>query len=202
VHARALAVPDAWEFQPKLFSDDRGIFLEWFKADVFAAATGRALTVVQANQSVSRKGVLRGLHFADVPPGQGKYIACPRGAVLDVIVDIRAGSPTFGAVDAVRLDEVDRRTVFASEGLGHAFMALTDDAVVTYLITAAYNPAAEHEVNPLDPDLRMPWPADIEPVLSAKDAAAPTLAEALEQGLLPQYDACQVRYAELRLDRR
>lgn len=193
-----LKVPGAWAFTPRQFPDPRGVFLEWFKAAVLEQAVGHPLTVKQANHSVSARGTLRGVHFADVPPGQAKYVYCTRGAVLDVVVDIRVGSPTFGVSDSVRLDDVDRRGIYLSEGLGHAFLALTDDADVTYLCSEPYNPGHEHGIDPLDPDLGLPWPDDVEPLLSEKDAAAPTLAQARETGLLPSYDECERFYAGLR----
>lgn len=192
-----LAIAHAWAFTPRQHGDDRGVFLEWFKAGAFEEATGRPFTLAQANHSVSKQGTLRGIHFADVPPGQGKYVYCPKGAVLDVIIDIRVGSPTYGEYVTVRLDEDDRRGVFISEGLGHAFVALTDDANVTYLVTTGYNPTGEHGVHPLDPAVGIDWPV-ADPVLSAKDAAAPTLAEAAEQGVLPSYDDCVRFYESLR----
>ncbi|MGH3450350.1 MAG: dTDP-4-dehydrorhamnose 3,5-epimerase family protein, partial [Haloechinothrix sp.] len=154
--------------------------------------------VAQTNHSVSRRGVIRGVHFADTPPGQAKYVYCPRGALLDVVVDVRAGSPTFGAWDAVRLDDKDFRAVYLAEGLGHAFVALAEDTVMAYLCSTAYNPVAEHGITPLDPALGLPWPTDLEPVLSQKDADAPTLAEAAAAGALPRYEDCLARYAELR----
>jgi dTDP-4-dehydrorhamnose 3,5-epimerase len=190
-----LAVPDSWVIENRTFGDDRGEFLEWFRADLLAEATGMRIAVVQANHSVSRHGVIRGVHFADVPPGQAKYVYCPRGAVLDVIVDLRVGSPTFGAVDAVRLDSTDRRAVFIAEGLGHAFCALEDDSSVSYLVSSPYNPSIERTVSPLDPALSLPWPDDVEHVLSPKDADAPTLAEAEDAGILPSYDACRDFYS-------
>ena len=193
-----LAVPGAWSFTPRQFPDPRGVFLEWFKGAVVEQAIGRPLVVQQANHSVSSRGTLRGVHFADVPPGQAKYVYCTRGAVLDVIVDLRVGSPTFGVSDAVQLDEVNRRSVYLSEGLGHAFLALTDDANVTYLCSEPYNPGHEHGVHPLDPELDLPWPADVEQLLSDKDAAAPSLAQAREQGLLPDLATCQAFYDNLR----
>ncbi|MDT7802130.1 MAG: 5-epimerase, partial [Actinomycetota bacterium] len=122
--------------------------------------------------------------------GQAKYVYCPRGAVLDLVVDLRVGSPTFGRHAAVRLDDVTRTGVFVSEGLGHAFCALTDDADVTYLLSTTYDPGAEHGVNPLDPDLALPWPDDVgELLLSDKDRGAPGLIEARDAGALPSYDA-------------
>ena len=192
---RPLAVPDAYEITPVQHGDDRGVFMEWFKAEVFEAATGHSLALAQANCSVSRRGVVRGVHFADVPPGQAKYVTCFSGAVLDVVVDIRVGSPTFGAVDTVLLDDTDRRAVYIAEGLGHAFMALTDTAVVGYLCSTPYSPTREHGIHPLDPDLNLPWPTDITPELSPKDAEAPTLAAMLaDAGRLPTYEECLTWY--------
>lgn len=190
-----LEIPDAYVCTPRAFADDRGTFLEWFRGDKLAEATGRSFTPLQANHSISRRGVMRGIHFADVPPGQAKYVYCPRGAVLDVIVDLRVGSPSYGKHAVVRLDDVDRRGVFLAEGLGHAFLGLSEEAHVTYLVSTAYNPAVEHAVHPLDDTLALPWPAEVgEPTLSDKDAAAPSLAAAEGQGLLPSYDACRAFY--------
>lgn len=191
---RPLSIEGAWEVTPQQHGDPRGLFLEWYRLDRLAEAVGHPLQLAQANLSVSARGVVRGIHFADVPPGQAKYVTCPRGAVVDVIVDVRAGSPTFGRWEAVRLDDVDRRAVYLGEGLGHGFCALTDDATLTYLCSTTYNPGAEHTVHPLDPELGIEWPADV-PTLSARDDAAPSLAQARESGLLPSYDACHA-YAE------
>lgn len=191
---RALSIDGAWELTPRQHGDDRGVFLEWFKATELEEATGRSLDLRQANMSVSSRGTLRGVHFADVPPSQAKYVTCPRGAVLDVVVDVRVGSPTFGRWEAVLLDDVDRRAVFLSEGLGHAFLALEDDSVVTYLCSAPYAPGREHGIHPLDGTVAIEWPTqgrDGEPLeyqLSAKDAAAPSLTDAASAGLLPTYE--------------
>jgi dTDP-4-dehydrorhamnose 3,5-epimerase len=198
MQTRALKVDGAWEFTPRTFGDDRGVFLEWFKAEVFAETVGQPLTIAQANQSVSARGVLRGVHFAAVPPSQAKYVYCSKGAVLDVVVDIRVGSPTFGEWDAVQLDDVDRRAVYVSEGLGHAFLSLADGSTVAYLCSTGYNPAREFGIQPLDPELELPWPADVTPILSEKDAAAPTLRAAAEQGMLPTYADCLKFYATMR----
>lgn len=172
-------------------SDGRGDFFEWFRSDVFAKLSGSPLALAQANCSVSRAGTLRGIHFAEVPPGQGKYVTCLRGAALDVVVDLRTGSPCYGAWDSVLLDDRTHRAVWLPEGLGHGFMALTDDAVVTYLLTSPYDPDREHSINPLDPALGIDWPTNgldgrpLTPVLSDRDAAAPTLEEVHRRGLLP-----------------
>ncbi|MBM7091859.1 dTDP-4-dehydrorhamnose 3,5-epimerase [Streptomyces sp. NPDC101219] len=195
---RALDIEGAWVLEPKVFPDERGSFHEWYRGEEFREATGYDLTLAQANCSVSRRGVVRGVHFSDVPPGQAKYVTCVRGAVLDVVVDLRVGSPGYGRWEAVRLDDDTRHAVFLGEGLGHAFMALTDDATVVYLCSTGYAPGREHGVHPLDPALGIAWPEGIDPVLSAKDGQAPTLAEAERLGLLPSYAACRARSEELR----
>ncbi len=190
VEIRELKINGAWSLHPRQFADDRGVFLEWYRHEALTEAVGHPLRLAQANCSVSRRGTIRGIHYADVPPSQAKYVTCVRGAVLDVVVDIRVGSATFGTWEAVRLDEQERAAVYLSEGLGHAFCALTDDATVVYLCSEVYNPSGEHGVTPLDPDLDLRWPADIEPLLSPKDLAAPTLAQAEAAGALPTYQAC------------
>ena len=198
VEIRELAVPDSYVLDLVPHGDARGRFTEWYKAELLASATGFGLTLAQANHSVSARGVLRGVHFALVPPGQAKYVYCPAGKVLDVIVDIRVGSPTFGVHDSVLLDSEQPRAVYLAEGLGHAFVSLADGSSVTYLVSTGYAPGREFGVHPLDPALDLPWPDDVEPQLSAKDQAAPSLVEAQEQGLLPTMEQCAARYAELR----
>jgi dTDP-4-dehydrorhamnose 3,5-epimerase len=182
---RELCVRGAFEFTPTKFPDDRGTFLELFKADEFTATIGHPLDLQQANCSVSRRGVVRGIHFSDVPPGQAKYVTCVRGSILDVVVDIRVGSPTFGQHETVRLDDTDRRAVYLSEGLGHGFVSLEDETTVVYLCSTGYAPAREHGINPFDPELAISWPRDVELIVSAKDEQAPSLATAGKLGLLP-----------------
>lgn len=193
-----LGIDGAWTFTPRIFGDSRGAFLEAYRGAAFEESVGHSLSVAQTNVSVSRRGTLRGIHFADVPPGQAKYVMCVRGAVLDVVADIRVGSPTFGTWRSVQLDDEDRRAVYIAEGLGHAFFALTDDATVVYLCSEPFRAEREHGVDPLDPTLAIEWPSGIEPILSEKDAGAPSLEEAREAGLLPSYDACQAFYLQLR----
>lgn len=201
---RELSVPGAWEITPRQFGDDRGVFLEWFKEAPFAENLGHTLHLAQANCSVSAAGVLRGIHYALLPPSQAKYVTCPKGAVLDVVIDIRVGSPTFGQWDTVLLDDVDRRAIYLSEGLGHAFMSLEDGSTVMYLCSAPYNPTREKGVHPLDPEVGITWPttardgSPITPQLSPKDEAAPTLAEAGDHGILPTFAEVQEFLAGLR----
>ena len=199
-----LGIDGAWTFTPQLHRDDRGSFAEAFRGAEFAADLGYELSVAQVNCSVSRRGVIRGIHYSDVPPGQAKYVTCVSGAVLDVVVDLRVGSPGFGKWETVRLDDQDRRAVFLAEGLGHGFMAVSEQATVMYLCSTPYAPGREHGVHPLDPALGIAWPLDgpaDAPVLSDKDAAAPTLDEALLSGVLPRYEDCADYTTRLRSGR-
>lgn len=190
---RELSISGAWEFTPVQHGDSRGRFLEAFKSPLVSEVIGHGFELAQVNTSVSAAGTLRGVHFADVPPGQAKYVMCPVGAVLDVVVDLRVGSPTFGRHDTVLLDDVHRRAVYLSEGLGHAFCSLADGSTVVYLCSTGYNPDAEHGVDPLDAQLGIDWPTtgrsgeSLVYELSAKDSAAPGLTEAAASGLLPDY---------------
>lgn len=192
----SLSIEGSWVFTPILRHDDRGVFLEAFKSSVLSEAIGHPFTLAQMNVSVSSAGTVRGIHFALVPPSQAKYIQCVRGRVLDIVVDIRVGSPTYGTWEAVELDDQTRRAVYLSEGLGHGFCALTEDATVNYLCSTPYTPNREFGIHPLDPTLDLPWP-DADPVLSPRDAAAPTLAEAEQRGLLPTYAECLAYRASL-----
>ncbi|TFB53949.1 dTDP-4-dehydrorhamnose 3,5-epimerase family protein [Cryobacterium tagatosivorans] len=198
MQVRELSIPDSYEITPKQHGDDRGVFLEWYRFDRLEQAIGHRLDLRQANTSVSKKGVVRGIHFADVPRGQAKYVTAMHGAVLDFVIDIRVGSPTFGRWDSVLLDDVDRRAVYLAEGLGHCFVALTDNATVSYLVSDVFNQSAEHGINPLDPEIALVFPAEAgRPLLSPKDTAAPSLAEAAASGLLPGWGASRALYDSL-----
>ena len=197
---RPLRIAGAWEVTPRQYHDDRGTFAEGFRADLLADVIGHEMQVRQTNVSVSRAGALRGVHYADVPPSQAKYVTATSGVFVDFVVDLRVGSPTFGHWDSVVLDTVDRRAVYLSEGLGHA-LACVEDGTAHYLCSEVFNGAAEHGVNPLDPGLGLALPPGFEPVLSPKDAAAPTLRAAEQAGLLPTFDACMELVARLSEDR-
>lgn len=196
---RELAIPGAWEITPELHTDSRGALFEWFTDDEFSAFAGHPFDTRQANCSVSAAGVLRGVHFAQLPPSQAKYVTCVHGKVLDVVVDIRVGSPTFGQWDSVVLDDRERRSTYISEGLGHAFLALEDDSTVMYLCSAPYTPGREHTINALDPALDIVWPVvDGEPIMSDRDRAAPTLAEVQTADLLPTWEEARAFVKGLR----
>lgn len=195
---RELSIPDAYEITPVQHRDDRGLFLEWYRFDRLGDVVGHPLDLRQGNASVSRKGVVRGIHFADVPRGQAKYVTVNRGAVLDYVVDIRVGSPTFGAWEAVRLDEIDRRALYLSEGLGHCFVSLEDETSVSYLVSDVYSPTREHGIDPLDPDIGLDFPFPVEELLlSPKDTEAPTLSEAAGAGSLPVWTDVREFYRTL-----
>ncbi len=186
----ALGIEGAWVYTPRVFADNRGAFHEAYRVGEFTRDLGYPVDLRQVNCSVSRQGVIRGIHFTEVPPGQAKYVFCPSGALLDVIVDLRVGSPTFLRWEAVRLDDTNRRAAFLEHGLGHAFMALTPAATAVYLCTSSYAPATDHDLHPLDPDIGISWPDDVEIILSAKDQAAPSLAQLRDAGVLPSYAEC------------
>lgn len=195
---RELSIPDAYEITPVQHRDDRGLFLEWYRFDRLGDVVGHPLDLRQGNASVSRKGVVRGIHFADVPRGQAKYVTVNRGAVLDYVVDIRVGSPTFGAWEAVRLDEVDRHALYLSEGLGHCFVSLEDETSVSYLVSDVYSPTHEHGIDPLDPEIGLDFPFPVEELLlSPKDTEAPTLSEAADAGSLPVWTDVREFYRTL-----
>ncbi|MCK2243937.1 MULTISPECIES: dTDP-4-dehydrorhamnose 3,5-epimerase family protein [unclassified Crossiella] len=201
MQVRKMTIPDAYEFTPKSFPDDRGLLVVPFQADLVTETVGYPLPLAQSNHSVSRRGVIRGVHFADTPPGQAKYVYCASGALLDIIIDIRLGSPTFGKWEAVRLSSETYNSIYISEGLGHCFLALEENTVMSYLCSTPFTPARERAINPLDPALGLPWAEHLDgaaPVLSVKDTEAPSLAEAEAAGLLPKYQACVDHYASLR----
>lgn len=198
VQIRELSIPDAFEITPVLRGDERGVFLEWYRFDLLAEAVGHPLDLRQANTSVSKRGTVRGIHFADIPSGQAKYVTASYGAVLDYVIDIRAGSPTFGQWDSVLLDDVSRKAIYISEGLGHAFVAVTEGATVSYLVSDTYNASREHGIDPLDSDVGLVFPPEAgELLLSPKDTDAPSLTDALNQGLLPEFAHAKALYARL-----
>ena len=183
-----LSIAGAFAITNTVHGDERGEFVEWFRADYLKNATGIDFSAIQANLSVSQKGTLRGIHFADVPPGQAKYVMCPTGAIQDYVVDIRVGSPTFGTWEAVTITAQDRNAILIDVGLGHAFVALKEETTVTYLVTDHYKPQAEHAINPRDPDLGLEFPfSGQELLVSAKDRDAPSLQDALSSGMLPTW---------------
>lgn len=189
---RRLAVEGALEVTPEQFHDERGTFAEGFRVDHLAEHIGYPFVVRQTNVSVSVAGAVRGVHYADVPPSQAKYVTAVAGRFLDVVVDLRVGSPTFGAHDIVRLDTTTRRSVYVPEGVGHMLVCL-EGGTALYLCSEVFAPARERGIRPDDPALGLDLPelTEVTPIVSAKDAAAPSLAEASAAGLLPTYASCR-----------
>ena len=188
--ANPLDISGAWEVELKKFDDSRGFFFESFRSDFSASTFGRKFTVKQANTSVSAKGSVRGIHYALVPPSQAKYVQCQKGSIMDYVIDIRIGSPTFGKSISLELKANIPRAIFIEEGLAHAFVALEDETVVTYLVNENFNPEREKGINPFDKELAINWPK-IDLLLSEKDKSAISLQEAKEQNLLPSFDQCK-----------
>jgi len=163
---------------PRRFSDDRGWFSETYNQRAVDEALGSELRFVQDNHSRSAKGVLRGLHYQLDPHAQGKLVRVLRGAVLDVAVDIRRSSATFGQWVAAELTEENQAQLWIPAGFAHGFLSLTDGTEVLYKTTDFWAPAAERSIRWDDPDVALPWPKDMTPRLAPKDAAAPLLASA------------------------
>ena len=168
MQATPLAIPDVFLIEPRVFGDDRGFFFESFNHARFEAAIGRQVSFVQDNHSRSNKGVLRGLHF-QTQNAQGKLVRVSQGAVFDVAVDIRKGSPTYGSWVGEILSAENKRQLWIPEGLAHGFLVLSDSAEFLYKTTNYYAPEYECCIIWNDPDLAIEWPLDVVPALSQKD---------------------------------
>jgi dTDP-4-dehydrorhamnose 3,5-epimerase len=168
----SLAIPEVKVFEPRIFEDSRGAFFESFSAKVFASETGLERDFVQDNHSVSKAGVLRGLHYQLAPHAQGKLVRVVKGAVFDVAVDLRKSSPTFGQWVGETLTPENRKQLWIPEGFGHGFLALSDDTHFLYKTTSFYHPGSDRSILWNDPDIGIAWPWEGEPVLSDKDKAA------------------------------
>lgn len=172
--------------QSRVFGDERGFFREWFKSSDFEAA-GLSFSTEQSNLSMSTRNVVRGLHYSLAPRGQAKIVTCVYGSLDDVIVDVRVGSPTFGAVVTVPLAADLGTTVVLPAGVAHGFCVTSDTAALSYLLSSPYDAPHELEINPLDPEINVPWSLSGAAILSDKDAAAPSLAQRQVAGELPTY---------------
>lgn len=181
-----LSISGLYLLESPVWGDERGFFREWFKFDDFAAHSV-GFHARQANLSMSKKNVVRGLHYSLAPEGQAKVVTCVYGALDDVIVDVRVGSPTFGHVEIVSLEAGAERSVLLPAGVAHGFCVTSDDAALSYLLSSPFNPGMELEINPLDAELAIAWQLSGEPILSPKDANAPSFADRLAAGELPQF---------------
>ena len=182
-----LGIDGAWLVESPVWKDDRGSFREWFKSEAIKSEIRRDFRIEQANTSLSSLGTLRGIHYSMAPLGQAKWITCVAGSIKDVIVDIRPNSNTFGKWIEVILSGDAGKAIFVSEGLGHAYLALEENTVVTYLVSTSFSPKDEFEINPLDEKIGINWGMGLSKLkISDKDKKAPTLAERLAEGKLPK----------------
>ena len=193
-----LKIANSYVVTPKQFKDQRGLFLEWYNINSLSNVLGHGLKLAQANISVSTRGSLRGIHFAHLPPSQAKYVTVAHGSIIDFIIDLRINSSSFGKWDCVELNDANRKCVYIAEGLGHCFLALSDKAVVCYMVSEVYNPNSEHSINPLDQQIALNLPIPNEDlIISEKDKNAPTLVQAENLGLLPDISDCRNFYKNL-----
>ncbi len=181
-----LSIPGLFVLESPVWSDDRGSFREWFKDEDFRDA-GIDFNARQANLSVSRKNVVRGLHYSLAPEGQAKVVTCAHGELDDVIVDIRVGSPTFGRHEIVHLGAGEERSVYVPAGVAHGFCVTSELGALTYLLSSPFNSAVELEINPFDEELNVPWTIHGDAVVSPKDAGAPSLRERRDAEQLPLF---------------
>lgn len=185
--ATELGLPDVYLLRSRRFADSRGRFQELTRTDVLEEIIGYPVRLEQVNVSVSHRGVIRGIHVVARAPGQSKIVTCVRGSMLDIAVDLRVGSPTFGRFEMVALDDEMSASVYLGPGVGHAFVATAEHTCVLYQCSTLYTPGSELAVNVLDPHLGIPLTTGFDPILSENDRAAPTLAELLAQDMLPRY---------------
>jgi dTDP-4-dehydrorhamnose 3,5-epimerase len=173
-----LEVDGVWLAESPVWSDDRGFFREWYKSTDVKNATGRDFGIEQANISLSSRGTLRGIHYSIAPRGQAKWITCVSGSIKDVIVDIRPESRTIGKWIDVELKGDSGKSIFISEGLGHGFLALEENTLVSYLVSSPYSPDHEFAINPIDEELKIEWGMNISKLkISDKDRYAPSFSE-------------------------
>jgi dTDP-4-dehydrorhamnose 3,5-epimerase len=181
-----LAIVGAYVVESPVWEDDRGYFREWFKwGDL--EAVGAAFPIQQANLSMSKRNVVRGLHYSLAPEGQAKLVTCAYGDLDDILVDVRVASPTYGRVEVVHLSADAVRSVLIPAGVAHGFCVTSEIGALTYLLSSPFNAEMELEINPFDPALNISWPLTDEAIVSPKDEKAPTLSERLSSGKLPHF---------------
>ena len=183
-----LSVAGAYLLDSPVHGDERGLFREWFK-ETDLTASGVTFEVRQANLSRSARGVVRGLHYSLAPQGQAKLVTCVEGTLDEVIVDIRLGSPTFGAVVYLELNASDGASLYVPAGTAHGFCVISQNASLAYLLSSPYNPQFEFEINPMDQAVAVPWRLSGPAILATKDADAPSLDLRRERNELPTYSS-------------
>ncbi|WP_336053786.1 dTDP-4-dehydrorhamnose 3,5-epimerase family protein [Streptomyces sp. CA2R101] len=182
-----LDVPGSFLFSPHHHRDERGSFHESIRFGELATVVGRPFVPEQVNFSVSRRNTLRGVHSVTVPPGQAKFVTCVRGAVRDIVVDLRIGSPTYGTHAVSHVGADSGNSLYIPEGVGHGFLTLAEDTCVCYVLSSSHVPGTQVDIDPFDPDLALPWNCTEPPLMSTKDRSAPTAAEAAAAGLLAHW---------------
>ena len=185
MNANPLSIHGAWLLKSQVFADNRGTFSEWFKSSLLTELTGESFVPVQANVSVSNAGVIRGIHYSLAPSGQAKLVTVLRGSIMDVAIDARVGSPTFGKYESAELRAGDGQTMFLRSDMAHGFQALEDNTVVSYLVSSEYSPTHEKEISPMCPMLNVQWSEKLLAVFSEKDQFAPNTVQQAESNLLP-----------------
>jgi dTDP-4-dehydrorhamnose 3,5-epimerase len=186
VKVRKLAIMEALEFSPQIYPDHRGSFREWFNLEKIDRDLPFLFPVAQGNISHSKLGVIRGLHFSNSPKGQRKLVTCTFGRVLDVLVDLRLGSPTYLVKEYVSLDPMQGKSVYIPAGVGHGFVSQAEESIVCYMLSSEYDPETEQTIYPFDVELDIDWNTK-NPILSDRDTSAHSLAQARALGLLHFY---------------
>jgi len=183
-----LSISGAYVATHRVFPDERGLFREWFKAEELVTID-KSFSVQQANYSKSKQSVIRGIHYSLAPQGQAKVVTCASGQIVDVMVDLRVGSPTYLKVEYLELSEDSGRVIFIPTGVGHGFFVKSESAAVVYLTSSGYAPEYEKAISPTDPELGISWtiPVGEFAIVSKADTEAPTLAQARESGDLPTF---------------
>jgi len=183
-----LLISGAYLVTHKVYPDERGLFREWFKAEEIASIDD-TFSVQQANYSKSKQWVIRGIHYSLAPSGQAKVVTCATGTIVDVLVDLRVGSPTYLNIEYVELSEESGKVVYIPTGVGHGFIVTSIFASVVYLTSSEYAPKYEKVISPIDPELGIAWPLPMgeRPILSEMDLGAPRFLDAIESGNLPNF---------------
>ena len=183
-----LSIAGAYVATHRVFPDERGLFREWFKAEEIASID-RNFSVQQANYSKSNQFVIRGIHYSLAPQGQAKVVTCASGTIVDVLVDLRAGSPTYMKIEYVELSEDSGKVVYIPSGVGHGFIVASETAAVVYLTSSGYAPEHEKAICPTDEEIGIAWPLPVgeEGIISKADTEAPSLGQAKESGTLPTF---------------
>jgi dTDP-4-dehydrorhamnose 3,5-epimerase len=181
-----LSIVGAFVATHRVFPDERGLFREWFKAKEISSIDAD-FSVQQANYSKSNRWVIRGIHYSLSPQGQAKIVTCASGNIVDVLVDLRTGSPSYLKIEYVELSEDSGRVVYIPSGVGHGFIVASETAAVVYLTSSGYAPEHEKAICPTDEEIGIAWPLPVGEVgiISKADTEAPSLAQAKESGTLP-----------------